>query len=470
MDDPAFATEDKVNLNTQEILLHAANHDLSALKPFLRIPGNANVQDPETGYTPLHAAIAACGQYDPSRVKTGSSSTAAQTNGSINGHHTNADEELVGKVQQGQKEEEDDKVDIEAAKAVVQELFLSGAIWNDLDKNDETPGCLAWRLGWKELYELSVEAGVRAEVLLGLLGSYEELESGDEEDEDMEVDTKDAAGDTEEKDTPEAIEQEGTVEDEKEDNTAPKRDVNSEDYLSSTLHITNNNLLDSDNNGVMMTWETDIMQRTVDLLKPVSSSSTSSPSLDGPRVLNIGFGLGIIDTIFQNLSPPPQTHHIVEAHPNVLSTLSYPSHAFGPSWSSSTTHANQILPGRWQDIIPQIIEQGQKYDIIYFDTFGEDYSQLKLFFQEYVPELLDEGGVFGFFNGLGADRRVCYDVYKRVVERDLEEVGMSVSWTSVGVGEEVSEKKEGEGEWKGVRRRYWVLDEYRLPVCRMVTE
>jgi protein arginine N-methyltransferase 2 len=412
MDDPAaFAVEDTVDLNTQEILLHAANHDLKALKPFLRVPGNASVQDPETGYTPLHAAIAACGEYDASKVKSASSKTT-QTNGSTKG------------------EEEDEEVDIEAAKAVVQELFLSGAIWNDLDKNDETPGCLAWRLGWKELYELCVEAGVRAEVLLGLLGSYEELESGDEdEDEEMEEATE-AVGNAEQKDTTEAIGQEGNVLDKDEDNNS-KRDVNSEDYLSSTLHITNNNLLDSDNNGVMMTWETDIMQRTVDLLKP---STSSSSSLDGPRVLNIGFGLGIIDTIFQNFTPPPQTHHIIEAHPDVLSTLSSPSHAFGPSWSSSTTHANQILPGRWQDIIPQIIEQGQKYDIIYFDTFGEDYSQLKLFFQEYVPELMDEGGCFGFFNGLGADRRVCYDVYTRVVERDLEEVGSELDECEGGRG------------------------------------
>ena len=452
MNDPAFETEDTVDLNTQQILLLAANHDLQGLKPFLRIPGNASVQDPETGYTPLHAAIGACGQYDATRAKGAekdSSKGISQTENIGSGNGVEADD---GK---------DEVVDIGAVKAVVQELFLSGAIWNDLDKNDETPGCLAWRLGWKDLYELCVEAGVRAEVLLGLLGNYEELESGDEDEEDTEVAADAAMGD-EASDENSAMK--GIQEEETQEETKAKRDVNSEDYLSSNLHIENNNLLDSDNNGVMMTWETEIMQQTVDLLKP------SSPSPDGPRVLNIGFGLGIIDTIFQNLTPAPQTHHIVEAHPDVLSSLSSPSHAFGPTWSSSTTSANQILPGKWQSVIPQVIEQGQKYDIIYFDTFGEDYAQLKLFFQEYVPELLDDGGVFGFFNGLGADRRVCYDVYKRVVEIDMEECGMGVEWVNVDVGEEVAGKKEGEGEWKGVRRRYWVLDEYRLPICRMLTE
>lgn len=442
MDDPEFST-DTIDPTAQLILLHASNHDLAALKPLLRTPGNASVQDPETGYTPLHAAIAACGEFSSARIK----STQGPTNGT-----SGADTSKVN------EEENDETVDVDAAKAVLQELFLSGAIWNDLDSNDETPGCLAFRLGWMELYNICVEAGVRAEVLLGLLGSYEQIES-DDEDEEEPTTIEGVAKDKESApDSNVAPEEPATS---TEPDTASKRDVNSEDYLSSTLKLTNNNLLDADNNGVMMTWETDIMRRTVDLLVP-------SGSLDGPRVLNIGFGLGIIDTMFAALTPAPQTHHIIEAHPDVLSTLADPAHAFGPSWEAAG--ANQILGGKWQGVVPQIIEQGQKYDVIYFDTFGEDYSQLKLFFQEYVPELLDEGGKFGFFNGLGADRRVCYDVYTRVSEMDLQEVGMQVEWANVPVGEEVVGKKEGEGEWKGVRRRYWVLDEYRLPICTMAEE
>jgi protein arginine N-methyltransferase 2 len=360
-----------------------------------------------------------------------------------------------------QEEEDEDLVDVEKAKAVVTELFLSGAIWNDLDTNDETPGCLAYRLGWMELYELCVQAGVRAELLLGLLGSYEELES-DEEEEEEEV--GDDAAEGQEANAPEAN---GKSEQShaNEDKETVKRDVNSEDYLASTLHVTNDNLLDADNNGVMMTWETDIMRRTVDLFL-----STQPPQNDrGLKILNIGFGLGIIDTMFKELNPRPQKHHIIEAHPDVLATVATPTHPFGPSWTASSPSPNdyEILPGKWQAVVPQLVEQGQKYDAIYFDTFGEDYSQLKLFIQDYVPELLEEGGRFGFFNGLGADRRVCYDVYTRVVEMDLSEVGMAVEWEDVDVGEEVTGVKEGEGEWKGVRRRYWVLDKYRLPICKL---
>ncbi|KAG9238697.1 putative arginine N-methyltransferase 2 [Amylocarpus encephaloides] len=440
MDDPAFEIE--IDTNTQEILLHASNHDLAALKPFLRIPGNASVQDPETGSTPLHAAIAACGQ--------------ARNIDTIGEAHTNGNGE---KAEAEQNEDEGvEEADVENTKAVVKELFLSGAIWNDLDTNNETPGCLAWRLGHKELYEFCVEAGMRAEMLLGLMGKYETLESGSEEEEVVEEEEiegrmgvqKDNAADTEGEPEPEAENLEGKAEE--------RRDVNSADYLASTLTFADDRLLDSDNNGVMMAWETDIMTRSVASLLP-------PPSNTGKRILNIGFGMGIIDTMFATTKP--SIHHIIEAHPSVLAKLKEPDHSFGSNWENSApeTGAYKIHIGKWQDILPTLLETGCVYDAIYFDTFGEDYSQLKDFFTEFVPGLLDSEGRFGFFNGLGADRRVCYDVYTRVVECDLNEAAMEVEWELVKV-DELGE--EGEGEWEGVRRRYWTLDEYRLPTCRFL--
>jgi protein arginine N-methyltransferase 2 len=413
MEDPEFSTTD-LDLNTQTILLHASNHDLTALKPLLRIPGNASVQDPETGYTPLHAAIAACGS-----------------------------------AQDAAKPEEE--ISIEKAKEVVKELFLSGAIWNDLDTNNETPGCMALRLGQKELYELCVEAGVRAEMLLGLLGGYEPLADEDSEDEEIEgqLNGAEAQGSN-------IAEQNGTsghVGESMED-TLEKKDVNSEDYLKSDLTFEDDKLLDADANGVMMAWETDIMRRTVDLLVPDNQP--------GKRILNIGFGMGIVDRMFRDTKP--LSHHIIEAHPAVIAKLSEPDSDFGKSWEESAPEGGKYIvhKGKWQDIVPKLLEEGEVFDAIYFDTFGEDYSQLKLFFTEYVIGLLDPEGRFGFFNGLGADRRVCYDVYCRVAELDLCDAGMDVDWTNVPV-EGLS--GEGVGEWKGVRRRYWTLGEYRLPVC-----
>lgn len=423
-----------LDTRTEEILLAASNHDLAALKPFLRVPGAASVQDSETGKTPLHVAIEACGE---ARSRT--------TNGAT-------------------KEGSEESEDVEAAKKVIRELFLSGAIWNDLDLQNETPGCLAWRLGQKELYEMIVEAGVRAEMLMGIMGGYEELDDEDDEEDEEETagEGAEAGGEGDKEDDEHADGGYGGL-----DITPAmilaaqkKRDVNSEDYLKSKLTFDNDKLLDSDANGVMMAWETDIMRRSVASLLPISTDDAGSGTsglAQGKRILNIGFGMGIVDGMFA--ATKPAAHHIIEAHPDVLAQLAKPTSAFGPSWQSDT---NVVHAGRWQDVVPSLLESGEVFDAIYFDTFGEDYSALKLFFTEYVVGLLDPEGRFGFFNGLGADRRVCYDVYTKVVELDLCDAGLDVAWEEVkteGLG------GEGEGEWDGVRRRYWTLETYRLPTC-----
>src|SRR6201989_2935998 len=48
-----------VDLSAQNLLLAAANHDLDAIRELLKTTP-ATFQDADTGYTPLHAAIAAC--------------------------------------------------------------------------------------------------------------------------------------------------------------------------------------------------------------------------------------------------------------------------------------------------------------------------------------------------------------------------------------------------------------------------
>ncbi|KAI5854509.1 arginine N-methyltransferase 2 [Durotheca rogersii] len=437
-----------------QILYYAWHHDLGRLKRLLEAPGRASVREPTTGETPLHAAIRSCAPVNQSALKGRNDGTS--TEGS-------ADDSRVA----------------DNATAVVNELFRSGAIWNDVDSNNETPGCVAARLGLRPLYMLCVAAGVRAELLFSLLDGYEELESnGSEEMMDGEEEKGQAGvGDSKE---PREVGREGTEETNSTRYTndadaaiqisaaesmvvavdpgrtfSPPRhvaepDVNSEDYLRSSLTYSEGKLVDSSRNGVMMSWETSIMRASVDALLP------GLPS--GRRILNIGFGMGIIDSMFS--ATLPSKHHIIEAHPSVLEHInSKPDSKFGGEWAKSGPGegAYQILAGRWQDVVPSLLEQGEIYDAIYFDTFGEDYGQLRMFFTEYVPSLLDEKGVFGFFNGLGADRQICYDVYTQVVGLHLSDAGMDVEWQELGV-DMTDLEKEGEGEWQGVKRRYWTLD------------
>jgi type IV protein arginine methyltransferase len=215
-------------------------------------------------------------------------------------------------------------------------------------------------------------------------------------------------------------------------------------YLEAPLTIDPNRILDSAKNGVMMAWETPIMERTAALLAP-------EPGL---RILNIGHGMGTIDTFFQETSPT--AHHIIEAHPSILVLMQEGGWHEKPS---VTIHAQ-----KWQEAVPALVAQGVIFDAIYFDTFAEDYKALRDFFSDSVLGLLDDGGRWGFFNGLGADRQVCYDVYGKVLEMDLFEAGYDTEWETL----QVPDMEETE-EWRGVRRRYWALNEYRLPICKFLS-
>lgn len=399
----------------QRMLTAAWAHDVDTVKKLIDTPEVARGQDPKTGESPLHAAIRSCGA--PS--------------------------------------EDDTPEDLEKAKATVSELLMWGAIWNDVDNNNETPGCVAARLNRPELYELCVNAGVRAEMLFGLMDGYEALDSDDDDDEEMAEGEEAQVEDGEE--APELVAAEEatqTAEEEKPAVFQPpavnlEEQVTSDKYLRSTVAYSDGKLVDDAGNGVMMAWETDIMRRSVDALLP-----NKEP---GKRILNIGFGMGIIDGMFAETKPA--VHHIIEAHPEVLEYISTPESKFDSTWEESgpAPGAYRVWEGKWQQIGLQLLEEGHVYDAIYFDTFGEDYGQLRMFFTEYIPGLLDSNGIFGFFNGLGADRQICYDVYTKVSEMHLADAGLDVEWKEIPVDMKELAEADKDG-WEGVKRRYWTLD------------
>ncbi|GFF28986.1 arginine N-methyltransferase 2 [Aspergillus udagawae] len=423
MADPLADLDANVDLAVQEILLAASQHDIPKLRRLIRSndkDGNpANVKDPETGFSPLHAAIAAC---EPDEAQT-------ETNG-VNGQTDSASAEQKSLVQSG----------AETVKFLLQE----GAIWNDLDLNDETPGCIARRLGLTELYEMTVDAGVRAELLLNRLDGYEPL--SDEEDEEETGQVEDATNepateeDQDQDQAPELVET-ATASAAEASTAGPGPEVTSSRYLDSNLTFTNDRLLDQDQNGVMMAWETEIMSRSAKKLLPTT----------GLRVMNIGHGMGIVDGFIQEQSPA--THHIVEAHPDVVAEMKR------KGWHEKPGVV--IHEGRWQDILPALVAQGETFDAIYYDTFAESYADFREFFSEQVIGLLEQDGKWGFFNGMGADRQISYDVYQKVVEMELFEAGFDVEWEEIKV-------PKLEGEWTGVRRPYWVVDNYRLPLCKFM--
>ncbi|KAL8736638.1 MAG: hypothetical protein Q9166_000004 [cf. Caloplaca sp. 2 TL-2023] len=405
--------------DARSLLLAASRHDLNSLRHLLRtVP--ASVQDPQTGFTPLHAAIASA---EPGRL-------VSQTNRLSNGEHVNNG--------YTERTEDADEVAVETVKLLLQ----NGAIWNDLNKQDETPGCLALKLGLKDLYNIMVDAGVRAEILLNRLDEYEQLNDR-ESDHDPNEDSTEAISTSAHPQHADNPVDTPTIQPFPPD---LQPSPNQPTYLSSTLSFLPDRILDDSSNSVMMSWETSLMSLTASLLAPSQ----------GLRILNIGHGMGIIDSHFQSTSP--SVHHIIEAHPSVLARMREQGWYDEPNVT--------IHEGQWQDILPKLIEKeggGILFDAIYFDTFAEPYSALRKFFEDFIIGLLDDNGKWGYFNGLGADRQICYDVYGKVVELDLLEAGFEVEWMGVEVPD-LAER----GEWEGVRRPYWRLREYRLPICRFM--
>lgn len=412
--DATIAAAIDADTSTEEILLASTNHDLDALRKLFRTH-DAKVQDTDTGFSPLHAAIAACEPDNDVHQESGVNGAGDAING--------------------------DALEEQSALATVQLLFENGAIWNELDKNDDTPGCLALRLGLMRVYDAIVDAGVRAELLFNRLDDYERLP--DEADEDMEGHTGNESDDDIVGFDPAPIRNEPLprpvngpdefdglggfepspnpsykIEDESASSggsgsasSSPNNssnteatnqtqpilsnpNVNSEDYLRSELTYSGDRLLDSDKNAVMMDWETEIMKTSADKLCP----------RPGLKTMNVGFGMGIVDSMF--LANSPAEHHIVEAHPQVIQRMRE------KGWFEKPNV--RIHQGKWQDVLPKLINDGVELDAIYYDTYAEDYVDLKLFFDEYVIALLSTNGLFGFYNGLGADRQVCYDVYTKV--------------------------------------------------------
>lgn len=90
----------------------------------------------------------------------------------------------------------------------------------------------------------------------------------------------------------------------------------------------------------------------------------------GLSILNVGFGLGIVDRLFQ--ATQPRSHVIIEAHPQVLAHM---RETGVYDWPNVT-----VLEGRWQDFaagegLEKLLEAADGgFDAVFVDTFAEGYE------------------------------------------------------------------------------------------------
>ncbi|CCH63068.1 hypothetical protein TBLA_0J00700 [Henningerozyma blattae CBS 6284] len=320
-------------------------------------------------------------------------------------------------------------------------LFEYGAGWNFIDYENKTIGDLL--LEWNSsvetpLYRRLVDAGVSAELLLRVINGGEvEFLDNDNFAEFEDNDANNSQEITTEQETAEVPQKIEPISADHEDATA----AHSETFLNTKLEYTDDALVTKTNrDGVMMDWETNIMKLAANTLAPKH----------GATVINIGFGMGIIDTFLQQNKPAH--HFICEAHPDVLSRMKKDGWYERPGVT--------ILEGRWQDTIPTLFDLDEPvfFDGIYYDTFSEHYNDMLALYDTIVG-LLQPEGVFSFFNGLGADRRICYDVYKKIVEVDVSQYGLKCTYETINV-------EQDDERWDEVRRSYYNCPVYYHPIIR----
>jgi hypothetical protein len=109
--------------------------------------------------------------------------------------------------------------------------------------------------------------------------------------------------------------------------------------------------------SVMMDWERPIMMKVAEIL-----------CSNGSKILNIGFGMGIVDSLIQGFSP--DKHVIVENNPVVMDKIK------NDGWYEKENV--EIIFDKWQNVIQTI----GKFDSIYLDTWND--HRVK-----YVNDLLD---------------------------------------------------------------------------------
>lgn len=317
-------------------------------------------------------------------------------------------------------------------------LFEYGAGWNFLDYENKTVGDLLLSNNQPKdgpLYQRLVEAGVAAELLLRKIDDnniqfLDNYDFKEEEGHSVADHTDEDANDNTSNNSNEDTDKDATAGDQM-------------TYLNTELEYTKDSLVTKNNrDGVMMEWEDQIMNLAANTL-------FSSPSLEtnnDATVLNIGFGMGIIDTYIQAKSP--KLHYICEAHPDVLAKMR------NDGWYDKPNVV--ILEGRWQDTLNRLLDQGDIFfDGIYYDTFSEHYQDM-LDLYDTIVGLIKPEGIFSFFNGLGADREICYDVYKKIVEIDVATYGMKCEFTTVDITNILP-------NWQNVKRSYYNCNYYYHP-------
>jgi protein arginine N-methyltransferase 2 len=174
------------------------------------------------------------------------------------------------------------------------------------------------------------------------------------------------------------------------------------EYEDQTLTYTDDGrLMDEYGYAIMMDWE-----------KPIMEQAAKVICRNGGRVLNVGFGMGLIDTEIEKYDI--QEHWIIETHVDVYKKM------LEDGWHLKP-HV-KILYGDWRWYLPYL----PKFNGIYIDTWNEELYE----FHEYIPNILHPNGVHSYFNNPRNDEKglhmndIEYGIFEKVCNIDFEELNL----------------------------------------------
>lgn len=146
-------------------------------------------------------------------------------------------------------------------------------------------------------------------------------------------------------------------------------------YFEQRLTYTSDGrLMDEEGNAIMMEWERPIMEKSAEIV-----------CRNKGRVLNVGFGMGLIDSFIQTHGV--DEHWIIEPHLDVFTKM------MDDGWHLKPNV--RILHGDWQWFMKYL----PKFDGIYIDTWAEEIWD----FERNLPNMLKPHGIFSFFNNPRGD-------------------------------------------------------------------
>lgn len=191
-------------------------------------------------------------------------------------------------------------------------------------------------------------------------------------------------------------------------------------YFKDSLTYTDDGrLLTSAGHSVMMDWEDGIMKESAKVVCE-----------NGGKVLNIGFGMGIIDTYIQNYSI--KEHWIIEKHPDVLDYMRK------NGWfEKSNVH---IIQDGWENVLYTL----PTFDGIYFDTWDDPHFKTVLI--PHLSKLLNKHGIFSYWGTVHSDTAEV-----------LKKMNMNVSYKDIELTNIPNKEKQGKIYWKEDKTTYRVV-------------